>query len=98
MRIKHGLRKDMDRTAYSKRQDEYIREHEALCKRCGRCCGAGTEEPCSNLARDDSGKFYCKSYENRLGAQKTVSGRVFTCVQIRDVLTKGLPYESCGYT
>ncbi|MDP3790610.1 MAG: hypothetical protein Q8R38_01015 [Candidatus Omnitrophota bacterium] len=87
----------MDEISYSKKQDAYFLEHEALCKRCGRCCGADTAEPCSNLVKDPSGKFYCKSYENRLGLQRTISGRTFTCVDIRDVLAKGLPYEGCGY-
>jgi hypothetical protein len=87
----------MDRIIYNKKQDEYFSEYEGLCRRCGRCCGADTE-PCSNLAKDPKGKYYCRSYEDRLGLQRTASGRNFTCVQIRDVLAKGLPYENCGYS
>lgn len=87
----------MDAIEYNKKQDERFSEYEVLCKRCGKCCGVGMD-PCSNLARDSSGKFYCKSYKDRLGMQRTISGRVFTCVSIRDVLAKGLPYEGCGYS
>jgi hypothetical protein len=87
----------MDRTAYNNRQDGIFSEYEAACRRCGKCCGAGTPEPCANLAEDTDGKFYCKSYHDRLGLQRTVTGRIFTCVEIRDVLAKGLPHDSCGY-
>jgi len=88
----------MDEIKYNNKQAEQLQEYEALCKRCGKCCGAGTSEPCSNLAVYHDGKFYCKSYQNRLGMQRTVSGRVFTCVDIRDVLAKGIPHEGCGYS
>jgi uncharacterized cysteine cluster protein YcgN (CxxCxxCC family) len=71
-------------------------EYEALCARCGKCCGLETD-PCANLNKDASGKYYCASYESRLGRQATVSGRVFTCVPIREVVKKGLPNEGCGY-
>ena len=87
----------MDRIIYNKKQDKDLSDHEELCRRCGKCCGAETD-PCSNLAKDPAGKYYCRSYESRLGFQRTVSGRTFTCVQIRDVLAKGLPCEGCGYS
>ena len=87
-----------DEETYRKKQDQGLVEHEALCKRCGKCCGTDSSEPCANLGTDPQGKYYCKSYDNRLGAQRTISGRTFTCVPIRDVLSKGLPYEGCGYT
>lgn len=91
-------KEEMDKVLYNRKQDDYFKEHEALCKRCGKCCGADTNEPCSNLVVGQDGKFFCRSYANRLGAQRTVSGRIFTCVDIRDVLAKGLPYEDCGYS
>lgn len=87
----------MDGRAYFKKQEDYFSEHEALCKRCGRCCGVETSEPCSNLKKSADGRYHCASYENRFGPQLTVSGRAFTCVPIRDVVRKGLPYEGCGY-
>jgi uncharacterized cysteine cluster protein YcgN (CxxCxxCC family) len=88
----------MDLTEYNKIQDRASAEFEAICKRCGECCGAGTDEPCANLASAGDGKYFCRSYQNRLGMQRTVSGRVFTCVNIRDVIAKGLPYGSCAYS
>lgn len=88
----------MDRIAYGNKQSIEQDEYEALCKRCGKCCGADTAEPCANLAKDTGGKFYCTSYHSRLGLQRTVTGKIFTCVEIRDVLTKGLPHEGCSYS
>jgi len=88
----------MDEIAYSNKQGRELSEYEALCKRCGKCCGADTAEPCANLAKDSSGKYRCASYQNRLGLQRTISGKIFTCVEIRDVLSKGLPYEGCSYS
>lgn len=86
----------MDDTDYINSQDVRLKEYEALCKRCGKCCGAETD-PCDNLKKDACGGYYCASYESRLGRQVTVSGRVFTCVPIREVVRKGLPNEGCGY-
>jgi hypothetical protein len=88
----------MDETAYNNIQEEKLGAHEALCRRCGKCCGADTPEPCSNLAKDPYGKYYCKSYETRLGLQRTVSGLTFTCVNIREVLAKSIPNSGCGYS
>jgi uncharacterized cysteine cluster protein YcgN (CxxCxxCC family) len=86
----------MDDMAYNDDRRKKFEEHEALCKQCGRCCGLETD-PCANLKKGNSGRYYCAVYESRLGRQVTVSGRVFTCVQIREVVRKGLPYEGCGY-
>jgi hypothetical protein len=36
-------------------------------------------------------------YDARLGVQKTVSGRAFTCVPINEVIKKGMPNLMCGY-
>lgn len=88
----------MDEAAYYKRQESDRASHEALCRRCGKCCGSETEEPCRNLVKDDSGKYRCATYDNRLGRQLTVSGREFTCVPIYDVIRKGMPHTGCGYT
>jgi hypothetical protein len=60
--------------------------HEAVCVRCGACCGAYDGDPCAHLHKDKDGLFYCDSYEDRLGAQKTVSGERFNCVRIVDIL------------
>jgi hypothetical protein len=63
------------------------KEWEALCIRCGSCCGA-FEDPCENLARDQDKKSYCIDYENRFGLHKSKSGKEFKCVPIRNVLHK----------
>ena len=85
-----------DENLYTNKQDEQLAVFESLCLRCGECCGASTD-PCAHLAKASDGKFYCDTYDNRLGPQRTVSGRAFTCVSIREVIRKGLPYLACGY-
>ena len=73
------------------------REWEALCLNCGACCGA-SEDPCEHLKRDASGKYFCDTYPNRLGAQRTVSGDAMVCVPIRRKLQGSWPGdEGCGY-
>lgn len=86
----------MDDMAYSESQRKNSDEHEALCKQCGKCCGLETD-PCVNLKKGASDKYYCAVYESRLGSQVTVTGRAFTCVQIREVVRFGMPSEGCGY-
>jgi hypothetical protein len=86
----------VDDMAYVESQHKSSEEHEALCKHCGKCCGLETD-PCVNLKKGALGIYYCAVYESRLGRQLTVSGRVFTCVQIREVVRIGLPSEGCGY-
>ncbi len=85
-----------DDKLYTKKQDEWRAEFEALCKRCGKCCGI-EQDPCSNLVISPDGRYTCKIYEDRLGPQKTVSGKAFTCVPINEVINKGMPHSSCGY-
>jgi len=82
---------------YIKRQEEQFLEYEALCKRCGVCCDASRTDPCENLIKGEDGKSFCRVYDNRLGLQKTVSGRSFVCVPIRDVQRYGVIYNNCGY-
>ena len=74
--------------------------YEALCQRCGVCCGAGAYEsdPCAQLKKGPDGRYFCATYENRVGMQKTNSGKEFKCVPVRKIL-----FESwcgawqCGY-
>jgi hypothetical protein len=87
----------MDELEYLKKQDEGLADYEALCSQCGECCGALSEDPCSQLIRLEDGRYICKTYSSRLGPQITVSGHVFTCVTIRDVHRHGVSYSSCGY-
>jgi uncharacterized cysteine cluster protein YcgN (CxxCxxCC family) len=87
---------DTDDMAYAENRRRNSEEYEALCKQCGKCCGLETD-PCVNLKKSPTGKYYCAVYNSRLGSQVTVSGRTFTCVQIREVVKFGLPQEGCGY-
>lgn len=73
-------------------------DFEALCLRCGECCGAFDGDPCRNLQFDESsGRYYCRDYENRLGPQKTISGHTFDCVPIIQNLKRGCYHEKCAY-
>jgi len=86
----------MTEEAYLLKQKEEQDKYEALCKRCGACCGANDGDPCVKLARDESGKYYCTVYATRIGMQKTRSGVNFACVPIRD-LRPNLPFKDCAY-
>ena len=70
--------------------EEYLKQkqlsHESLCTRCGCCCGAFDGDPCEHLFLDSNKKYYCDIYENRFGTRKTVSGKTFQCMPIRDIL------------
>lgn len=87
----------MDSAGYLKKLEESEKSYEMRCKRCGACCGATTSDPCLNLAKDASGKYYCRVYDHRIGQQHTVSGKTFTCIPIKDVLTYAQPCPGCGY-
>lgn len=74
------------------------REYENICIRCGECCGATDGDPCVNLIYDELKQYYiCKDYDNRLGKQKTISGKTFTCVPIEENIREGTAHESCMY-
>ena len=78
-----------------KQKEEFI-EYEARCRRCGACCGANDRVPCVNLEKREDNKYYCKAYSNRIGMQRTLSGKQFACVPIRD-LRPNLPFKGCAY-
>jgi len=86
----------MNEAEYLKRQEKEQKEYEARCKRCGACCGMKDNDPCTNLRKDRTGKYFCDVYENRIGMHKTVSGKEFACVPIRD-LYPNLPFKGCAY-
>lgn len=89
----------MDEARYAKYQKEQIERFEGVCRRCGECCGSQDGDPCANLSRDAAtGGFYCADYDNRLGPQKTVSGRMFNCVPIRGIKRMGLLRLGCAYS
>jgi len=87
----------MDKNLYNKKQEELSAEYESICICCGACCGLSDGDPCVNLVKDISGKYFCQVYDKRLGKQRTVSGKEFNCVTIRDVLRFGPVYPGCAY-
>ena len=78
-------------------KEENFSKFESLCKRCGKCCGSADNDPCEHLSKDAGGMFFCEIYENRFGPKKTVSGKIFTCVPIRDVARDGYLRPGCAY-
>jgi len=73
-------------------------DYESRCQRCGSCCGAFDGDPCQHLVKGQGDQFFCDTYENRLGLQKTRAGREFLCVSIREVLFKSWSgSEKCVY-
>ncbi|MFA5096792.1 MAG: hypothetical protein WC478_05585 [Candidatus Omnitrophota bacterium] len=86
----------MDEAAYSRKQAEEEARYEALCRRCGACCGALDGDPCEHLKQDGSGKYFCPIYDHRIGMHKTLGGKQFACVPIRD-LRPNLPFKGCAY-
>jgi hypothetical protein len=82
---------------YQKKLETREIDHEALCRRCGECCGAHGSDPCARLSPAEGGRFICTAYDGRLGPQMTRSGVIFTCVTIRDVHKHGVYYNACAY-
>ena len=71
---------------------------ESLCGRCGACCGVTEGDPCEHLRGNKKGEYCCSIYENRFGEHRTVSGKIFKCVPIRQILHMSWPGdECCGY-
>jgi uncharacterized cysteine cluster protein YcgN (CxxCxxCC family) len=87
----------MTEEAYKKKLEEAEAQREALCLRCGSCCGAYDIDACVNLEKLIEGTYTCKVYPRRLGLQKTVSGKTFTCVPIRDLRRFHTVYPLCPY-
>ena len=65
----------MDKMRYQGFMEESDRKFEAICSNCGECCGS-KDDPCQNLVKNDDGTYKCRDYINRLGPQKTVSGKI----------------------
>ena len=87
----------MDELSYFRKLEYQNESYEALCKRCGICCGASTSDPCSNLKRLADGAYICAVYENRHGPRQSLSGGMFACVNIRDAIRDGADYPDCPY-
>ena len=80
-----------DDLRYRASQERQSQAWESQCTRCGACCGAIEGDPCEHLAKDESGKYFCRIYETRFGLRRAVSGRYFRCVPIRDILHQNWP-------
>jgi len=78
-------------------QEQQEKDWESVCINCGACCGANDGDPCINLAFS-KGKSRCTVYNNRLGIQKTLKGREFKCLPVRDIMFKNWPGDhKCSY-
>lgn len=86
----------MGESDYLQKQKEEFIEYEARCRRCGACCGANDGDPCVHLEKRDDAKYYCNIYDNRIGMQRTLAGKQFACVPLRD-LRPNLPFKDCVY-
>lgn len=87
-----------DEKRYHDLQDKKLYEWEALCRRCGACCGRVEGDPCSHLVHDKEGNYGCAIYNDRFGMRHTLGGREFYCVPIRDILHKNWPGDDqCSY-
>jgi len=87
----------MDSEKYIKCASEQEDKFELICRRCGECCGA-LDDPCVNLVKaETSNRWFCKEYNNRFKRQKTVSGKSFTCVSIREHIRNGTLRPNCAY-
>ncbi|MBN1794727.1 MAG: hypothetical protein JW844_07155 [Candidatus Omnitrophica bacterium] len=86
---------DREYWEYLKQKQE---EYEALCRRCGACCGVKDGDPCEHLRRAADGTFFCTIYNDRFGLRKTVGGNEIVCVPIRNILHKTWSGKStCAY-
>ena len=83
---------------YAKSMKEQSEIFESLCARCGECCGSQDGDPCACLKYDHAqGVYFCEDYENRIGEQKTVTGKSFNCVPITEVARKRALRPHCAY-
>lgn len=87
----------MDESLYSEKQRIKQEAYEAMCTRCGTCCGALDGDPCLNLTKDSENRYFCKDYENRFHKQATVSGKEFHCIPIRLLRSSGTKFINCPY-
>ncbi len=83
---------------YKQFQAEKYHEFEAACKRCGACCGVVEGDPCEHLVKLRNGRYFCDTYEDRLGVHRTISGAMVRCVSVREIINKDWPgIWQCAY-
>ena len=46
------------------------------------------EKICQHLIKQDNQTYLCAIYQTRKGKHKTISGKIFECVPIRNILHK----------
>ncbi|HAJ56541.1 MAG TPA: hypothetical protein DCL35_02095 [Candidatus Omnitrophica bacterium] len=84
--------------AYQKYLKDASEAYEALCRRCGACCGVFEKDPCVKLVKEEDGRYSCFDYANRFGLQKTVNGNTFNCVTLCRIIPGSWPGSwQCGY-
>ena len=88
---------NMENKLYEEKLKTMHDNHESICRRCGLCCGLKDNDPCSHLIKNTDGTFFCGIYHDRLGERQTVSGRIFKCVAIKDLLMLGGTHQWCAY-
>jgi len=86
----------LDVRSYEKQARKKEEEFESVCTRCGECCGS-LDDSCQKLMRLDNGTYFCSDYTNRLVQQKTISGKFFTCIAIREHIAQDTLRQNCAY-
>jgi len=89
-------RPEVETDKYYEQLEQMDREFESICRMCGECCGS-SDDPCVNLAEKGNGIYVCVCYDNRIGEQRTVSGKKFNCVPIREHIKNKSLRPNCAY-
>ena len=82
---------------YPEALEALAKDFEERCVRCGKCCGSEDGDPCAELVKNPDGTFSCRVYPDRLGPRRTVSGGIFTCVGIKELVRMGALRIGCAY-
>lgn len=89
---------DNDSSRYLELQEQQAKAWEEACVGCGACCGTVDGDPCEFLTEQRKGKYFCRIYKNRFGLHRTLGGREFQCVPLRQILHKTWPGDgNCAY-